>query len=246
MQADLRDPDACARVVDQTVDALGRLDVLVNMASVYRAVAFDDLTIEDWNEPLEVDLRAAWLCTQAAVPYMRRLRGGRVINISTGGRQRASTLSATCRRITAAKRAVIAPTEALALDCPVISSRQRDRPWADRGAGRHFRARVPRRRACNALGRGAARPRSKAVAALVEKRFITGKRFAWMAWTRSSQPSTFRTVAFRWRGRACEVPRASTKSNSRWWTCLMRSGSLKPWALFGVPSLDGFAERCRS
>ena len=82
MQADLRDPDACARVVDQTVDALGRLDILVNMASVYRAVAFDDLTTDDWNEPLEVDLRAAFLCTQAAVPYMRRLRGGRVVNIS--------------------------------------------------------------------------------------------------------------------------------------------------------------------
>ena len=39
MQADLREPDACERVVDETVDALGRLDILVNMASIYRADA---------------------------------------------------------------------------------------------------------------------------------------------------------------------------------------------------------------
>ena len=44
MQGDLRDPDACARVVDETVDALGRLDILVNMASVYRSKPFDELT----------------------------------------------------------------------------------------------------------------------------------------------------------------------------------------------------------
>jgi len=116
MQADLRDPDACARVVDQTVDALGRLDILVNMASVYRSVAFDDLTTEDWNEPLEVDLRSAFLCTQAAVPYMRRLRGGRVVNISdwvaASGRPRYPRYLP----YYVAKRAVMALTEALALE----------------------------------------------------------------------------------------------------------------------------------
>ena len=51
------------------------------MASLYRAVPFDELTVEMWDAQLEVDLRAAWLCTRAAVPHMRRLRGGRVINI---------------------------------------------------------------------------------------------------------------------------------------------------------------------
>src|SRR6185436_4940757 len=116
MQADLRDPDACARVVDQTVDALGRLDILVNMASVYRSVAFEDLTPDDWNEPLEVDLRSAFLCTQAAVPYMRRLRGGRVVNISdwvaASGRPRYPRYLP----YYVAKRAVMALTEARALE----------------------------------------------------------------------------------------------------------------------------------
>jgi NAD(P)-dependent dehydrogenase (short-subunit alcohol dehydrogenase family) len=80
-QADLRDPNACQRVVDATVDDLGRLDVLVNMASVYREVPFDELTVDIWNSQMDVDLRAAWLCARAAAPHMRRLRGGRIINI---------------------------------------------------------------------------------------------------------------------------------------------------------------------
>jgi NAD(P)-dependent dehydrogenase (short-subunit alcohol dehydrogenase family) len=81
LQANLRDPDACERVVDATVDGLGRLDVLVNMASVYREVPFDELTVDIWNSQMDVDLRAAWLCSRAAAPHMRRLRGGRIINI---------------------------------------------------------------------------------------------------------------------------------------------------------------------
>jgi NAD(P)-dependent dehydrogenase (short-subunit alcohol dehydrogenase family) len=82
LQADLRQPDACQRVVDGTVDRFGRLDVLVNMASAYTSVPFDDLTVEMWDAQLNVDLRAAWLCARAAVPHMRRLRGGRIINFS--------------------------------------------------------------------------------------------------------------------------------------------------------------------
>jgi NAD(P)-dependent dehydrogenase (short-subunit alcohol dehydrogenase family) len=82
LQANLREAEACERVVETTVGELGRLDVLVNMASVYNAVAFDELTLELWNEHIEVDLRATWLCSRAAAPHMRRLRGGRIINIA--------------------------------------------------------------------------------------------------------------------------------------------------------------------
>jgi NAD(P)-dependent dehydrogenase (short-subunit alcohol dehydrogenase family) len=81
LEANLRQPEACQRIVDRTVDDLGRLDVLVNMASVYKAVPFDELTLDMWNANLEVDLRATWLCARAAAPHMRRLRGGRIINI---------------------------------------------------------------------------------------------------------------------------------------------------------------------
>ena len=57
VQADLASPDSCDRVVDETVDALGRLDVLVNMASIYVSKPLDEVTVEDWNTQMAVDLR---------------------------------------------------------------------------------------------------------------------------------------------------------------------------------------------
>jgi NAD(P)-dependent dehydrogenase (short-subunit alcohol dehydrogenase family) len=116
LQADLRDPGACQRVVDTTVDHLGRLDVLVNMASVYKAVPFDELTLDIWNSQMDVDLRASWLCARAAAPHMRRLRGGRIINIgdwlARSGRPRYGGYLT----YYVAKAGVAALTEALALE----------------------------------------------------------------------------------------------------------------------------------
>ena len=116
IQADLRDPDACDRTVDATVDALGRLDVLVNMASQYRSKPFDELTLEDWDSQMLVDLRSAWLCARAAAPHMRRLRGGRIINFSDwvakSGRPRYSGYLT----YYVAKAGIVALTEGLALE----------------------------------------------------------------------------------------------------------------------------------
>ena len=82
LHADLSSADACRRLVDDAAEALGRLDVLINMASVYVAKPYDALTDADWDAAINVDLRASHICTQAAVPHMRRLGGGRVINFS--------------------------------------------------------------------------------------------------------------------------------------------------------------------
>jgi len=116
LQGDLRDPEACERVVDGTVDAFGRLDVLVNMASVYRSKPFDELTVKDWDASLEVDLRATFLCARAAAPHMRRLRGGRIINFADwtprSGRPRYTGLVP----YYVAKAGVVALTEVLALE----------------------------------------------------------------------------------------------------------------------------------
>lgn len=116
VQADLARPDECRRAIDTIVAALGRLDVLVNMASIYRPAPLDTLTEAAWNEDLDINLRSAYLCSLAAVPHLRRAGGGRIINFSdwlaaSGRPQYPGFLP-----YYVAKRGVIALTEALALE----------------------------------------------------------------------------------------------------------------------------------
>ena len=92
LQADLSRAEDCRRVVDEAAAALNRLDVLVNMASLYERKAYDALSDDDWDRALAVDLTASHLCTRAAVPHLRRQGGGRVVNftdwIASSGRPR--------------------------------------------------------------------------------------------------------------------------------------------------------------
>lgn len=116
IQADLSTTDGCARVVAETIAHFGRLDVLVNMASLYQSRPFDELTVEEWDTQLAVDLRSAFLCAQAAVPHMRRQGGGRIVNcadwVAASGRPRYPGYLA----YYVAKAGVIALSEALALE----------------------------------------------------------------------------------------------------------------------------------
>ena len=81
-KADLSKPEQAAALVDAAAAELGRLDILINMASVYVQRPFADLTVADWSACLDVDLRGAFLCSHAAVPHLRRQRGGRIICFS--------------------------------------------------------------------------------------------------------------------------------------------------------------------
>jgi NAD(P)-dependent dehydrogenase (short-subunit alcohol dehydrogenase family) len=115
-QADLTDAGACDRLVSSTVEALGRLDVLINMASLYVARPLEELTVDEWDANLAVDLRSAFLCSRAAAPYMRRAGGGNIINFSDwlakSGRPRYKGYLP----YYVAKAAVIGLTEGLALE----------------------------------------------------------------------------------------------------------------------------------
>ena len=106
----------CRALVDGTAAAFGRLDVVVNMASVYAATPFDRLDEVAWHSVIDVDLRAAFLCAHAAVPHMRRAGGGRIINFSdwvaASGRPRYPGYLP----YYVAKAGAIALTEALALE----------------------------------------------------------------------------------------------------------------------------------
>jgi NAD(P)-dependent dehydrogenase (short-subunit alcohol dehydrogenase family) len=116
VRANLSDPGDCLTLVDAAASAFGRLDVLVNMASVYQSVPFDDTDAAAWNRVVDVDLRAAFLCSRAAVPHMRKQRGGRIVSfadwLGASGRPRYPGFLP----YYVAKAGVIALTEALALE----------------------------------------------------------------------------------------------------------------------------------
>jgi NAD(P)-dependent dehydrogenase (short-subunit alcohol dehydrogenase family) len=172
VQADLSVPQSCDRAVDDTVNALGRLDVLVNMASVYVRQSIEELTVEDWDTQLAVDVRAAWLCARAAVPHMRRLRGGRIINfgdwVARSGRPRYTGYLP----YYVAKAAVIALTEALALELAGDQILVNAIVAPENTSDEEF-AGVER---ATPLGRwGGEAEIAKAVLALIDSDFITGE-----------------------------------------------------------------------
>lgn len=113
---DLADAGDCRRLVDETAAELGRLDVLINMASVYDSTPLDALDASHWDRALAVDARAAYLCALAAVPHLRAAGGGRIVNVAdwvaASGRPRYRSYLP----YYVAKAAVVALTEALALE----------------------------------------------------------------------------------------------------------------------------------
>jgi NAD(P)-dependent dehydrogenase (short-subunit alcohol dehydrogenase family) len=115
-QADLSNADACGGLVSRVVAEFGRLDILINMASVYRNIPFDQLSAAEWDKVMHTDLRAAFLCAHAAVPHMRKRGGGRIINFSDwvarSGRPRYKGFLP----YYVAKAGAMALTEALALE----------------------------------------------------------------------------------------------------------------------------------
>ena len=177
VQADLQQPDACRRAVEETVAEFARLDVLVNMASIYRAKALDDLTVQDWDEQMAIDLRAAWLCSHAAVPHMRRARGGRIINFSDWVARSGRPRYAGYLPYYVAKAGIIALTEALALELAadqiLVNAVAPGPIVAPPGTSEADSAAVER---ATPLGRwGGEMEIAKTVLALVESDFITGE-----------------------------------------------------------------------
>lgn len=81
VQADVSQEQQCIDVVNATIRELGRLDILINMASLYVAKPFAQLSAADWDRQQSVDLRASFLFAHAAAPHMKK-SGGRIINFA--------------------------------------------------------------------------------------------------------------------------------------------------------------------
>ncbi len=81
--ADLRDAAQAATLVPRTVEALGRVDVVVNNAGLNRDNLALRMSDEDWRVVLDVDLTAAFMVCRAALRPMLRQRWGRIVNVSS-------------------------------------------------------------------------------------------------------------------------------------------------------------------
>ena len=95
---------------------LGRLDILINMASLYVAKPFGQLSAADWDRQLSVDLRASFLFSHAAAPEMKKRGGGRIINFADWVVASARPRYPGYLPYYVAKAGVKALTEALALE----------------------------------------------------------------------------------------------------------------------------------
>jgi 3-oxoacyl-[acyl-carrier protein] reductase len=83
--ADVSAASSVQSMISTVEDQLGPIDILVNNAGIAITRGLDDITEEDFDRTVAVNLKSAFLCTQAVLPHMRGRRWGRIINISSIG-----------------------------------------------------------------------------------------------------------------------------------------------------------------
>ncbi len=116
IRCDVSSGNQVEEMVRRTVDTFGKVDILVNNAGIVAFKPFLDITEEDWDKVLDVNLKGQFLCARAAAREMVKNKWGRIINIasiSSGGCGIAFPMVA---HYTASKGGVVALTLALALE----------------------------------------------------------------------------------------------------------------------------------
>ena len=81
------EPDSAKNIVQTTLEKFGRVDILVNNAGQSMAKAFEDVSHDDWEYDFELKVWGAVRLIQESIPEMRKVGGGRIINVTNlGGR----------------------------------------------------------------------------------------------------------------------------------------------------------------
>jgi len=87
IKADITNSESLQEMVAATEDAFGPVNILVNNAAVFASLdlkPFDQLTEDEWDLMLKVNVRGLWQTSKAVLPSMRKAGGGKIINISSG------------------------------------------------------------------------------------------------------------------------------------------------------------------
>ncbi|MBI4492507.1 MAG: 3-oxoacyl-ACP reductase FabG [Chloroflexi bacterium] len=117
LRVDVADFASASRMVERTVEAFGRVDVLMNNAAIFATIPisrepFDRISEDEWDRVMAVNVKGVWQCCRAVAPAMCRQGGGSIINISS------STVFKASGRIhyVASKAAVVGFTRVLAAE----------------------------------------------------------------------------------------------------------------------------------
>ena len=92
LAADVSQAAAVAEMVQRVKSQLGPIDIVVNNAGIAITRGIDDLSESDFDQTIAVNLKSAFLCTQAVLPMMRSKGWGRIINISSGAARGAGAI----------------------------------------------------------------------------------------------------------------------------------------------------------
>jgi acetoacetyl-CoA reductase len=113
IQADVSDAEQAAKLIQETVNQLGRIDVLVNNAGINIDRSMKNLSVEDWDTVIQVDLNSYFYTVKAALPHFMQQKSGKIINISSVIGQMGNFGQA---NYTAAKAGIIGFTKTAALE----------------------------------------------------------------------------------------------------------------------------------
>ena len=83
IQADVSDPNDAQRLIDQTIEQFGQINILVNNAGINVDKPMDKLEVEDWQKVIELDLSGCFYTVHAALPHMTEQEGGAIVNMSS-------------------------------------------------------------------------------------------------------------------------------------------------------------------
>jgi 3-oxoacyl-[acyl-carrier protein] reductase len=114
LKCDVTNPKETQTVVDKAIEKYGRIDILVNNAGIYPQKSFLDLTVEDWNRVININLNGNFNCTKAVVPKMVAQKYGKIINIASIAGSFVAYLNLT--HYSASKAGIVGFTKSLALE----------------------------------------------------------------------------------------------------------------------------------
>ena len=114
MACDVANEQSVGAMVEETVKQFGAVDVLINNAAYFMTVwkgPFWEMTVEEFDKAMAVNVRGSWLCAKAVVPHMQKQKNGKIINISSNV---ALTGNPNYIHYVTSKGAIIAMTRAMA------------------------------------------------------------------------------------------------------------------------------------